>query len=57
LRRLHTEFSGADLGEARLAPHSPHYAAQTARLMAELSRDHDFDSRIEKVLRVAGARG
>jgi hypothetical protein len=57
LQRLHAELFGADFAAPRLAPHSPHYAAQTAKLMAELSRDHDFGSRIEMMLRVAGARG
>jgi rSAM/selenodomain-associated transferase 1 len=56
LRRLHAELSGEDFAGPRLAAHSPHYAHQTAKLMADLSRDHDFSSRIEKVLRVAGAR-
>jgi rSAM/selenodomain-associated transferase 1 len=56
LRRLHAELSGEDCAVPRLAAHSPHYANQTAKLMAELSRDHDFGGRIEKVLQVAGAR-
>jgi rSAM/selenodomain-associated transferase 1 len=56
LRRLHAELSGEDFAAPRLAAHSPHYANQTAKLMAELSRDHDFGSRIEKVLQVSGAR-
>src|SRR3984885_13247328 len=56
LRRLHAELFGDDFAGPRLAAHSPHYAHQTAKLMAELSRDHDFGSRIEKVLQVAGAR-
>ncbi|HEX3502692.1 MAG TPA: TIGR04282 family arsenosugar biosynthesis glycosyltransferase [Xanthobacteraceae bacterium] len=55
LRRLHAELFSAHVAGPRLTPHSPHYAAQTAKLMAELSRDHDFGSRIEQVLRVAGA--
>jgi uncharacterized protein len=55
LRRLHAELFGTDFARPRLAPHSPHYAAQTAKLMADLSRDHDFGSRIEQVQRVAGA--
>jgi len=56
LQRLHAELSGAELTGARPAPHTPHYAAQTAKLMAELSRNHDFSSRIETVRRVAAAR-
>jgi len=56
LRRLHAELSGEDFAGPRLAAHSPHYADQTAKLMAELSRDHDFGNRIEEVLQVAGAR-
>jgi rSAM/selenodomain-associated transferase 1 len=56
LRRLHAELSGEDFAGPPLAAHSPHYANQTAKLMAELSRDHDFGNRIEKVLQVAGAR-
>ncbi len=56
LRRLHAELFGEDFAESRPAAHSPQYAHQTAKLMAELSRDHDFGSRIEKVLQVAGAR-
>jgi hypothetical protein len=55
LQRLHAELSGVDFAGPRLAPHSPHYAAQTAKLMAELSRIHDFSRRIEEVLRVAAA--
>ena len=57
LQRLHAELSGgADVAEPRLTPHAPHYAFQTARLMAELSRHHDFGRRIETVRQVAGAR-
>jgi rSAM/selenodomain-associated transferase 1 len=56
LRRLNAELSGGDFAGPRLAGHSPHYAHQTAKLMADLSRDHDFGSRIEKVLQVAGMR-
>jgi rSAM/selenodomain-associated transferase 1 len=56
LQRLHAELSGADFAGPQLAPHTPHYAVQTAKLMAELSRDHDFGSRIETMLRVAGSR-
>jgi rSAM/selenodomain-associated transferase 1 len=56
LCRLHAELSGGDFAGPRLAAHSPHYANQTAKLIAELSRDHDFGSRIEKVLQVAGVR-
>ncbi len=55
LRRLHGELSGEDFAGPRPAAHSPHFAHQTAKLMAELSRDHDFGSRIDKVLRIAGA--
>jgi uncharacterized protein len=55
LQRLHAELSGADLAGPRLAPHGPHYAFQTARLMAELSRNHDFSRQIENVLQAAGA--
>jgi uncharacterized protein len=55
LRRLYGELYGEAFAMPRLAPHSPHYANETAKLMAELSRDHDFGARIEKVLRVAGA--
>jgi rSAM/selenodomain-associated transferase 1 len=53
LRRLHAELCGGDFAGPRLTGHAPHYAHQTAKLMAELSRDHDFGSRIEKVLQVA----
>jgi uncharacterized protein len=56
LRRLHTELAGTGFADPPLVPHSPHYAVQTAKLMAELARDHDFGGRIEKVLRVAGAQ-
>ena len=56
LRRLNAELSGEDFSGPQLAAHSPHYAHQTAKLMADLSRDHDFGNRIEKVLQVAGAR-
>jgi rSAM/selenodomain-associated transferase 1 len=55
LRRLHAELSGAAFAGPRLTPHAPHYAVQTAKLMAELSRDHDFGGRIETVLQAAGA--
>jgi rSAM/selenodomain-associated transferase 1 len=55
LQRLHAELSGADFAGPRLAPHAPHHAVQTAKLMAELSRDHDFGSRIETVLQAAEA--
>lgn len=55
LRRLHAELSGGRIAEPPLAPYSPHYAAQTAKLMAELSRDHDFGG-IEDVPRVAEAQ-
>lgn len=56
LRRLHAELSGVCAAEPPPAPYSPHYAAQTAKLMAELSRDHDFGSRIDDVPRVAEAQ-
>ena len=56
LHRLQAELSGAEFAGPRLAPHTPHYAAQTAKLMAELSRGHDFGGRIETELQVAGAR-
>ena len=56
LQRLHAELSGADFAGPQLAPHTPHYAVQTAKLMAELSRDHDFGTRIETLLQVAEAR-
>ncbi len=56
LRRLHGELSGAAIAGSRHAAHLQHYAAQTAKLMAELARDHDFGSRMERVLQVAGAR-
>jgi uncharacterized protein len=56
LRRLHAELTGADFAGPRLAPHTPHYAVQTAKLMAGLSRDYDFGRRIENMPRVAGAR-
>ena len=56
LQRLHAELSGADFAGPRLAPHVPHYAFQTAKLMAELSRKHDFGGRIETVLQAAAAR-
>ncbi len=56
LRRLNAELSGEDIAEPRPVAHSPHYAHQTAKLMAELSRDCEFGSNIEKVLKVAGAR-
>lgn len=56
LQRLHAELSGADFAAPRLAPQAPHYAFQTAKLMAELSRNHDFGARIETAPRVAAAR-
>jgi rSAM/selenodomain-associated transferase 1 len=56
LRRLHAELSGVRVAESPLTPYLPHYAAQTAKLMAELSRDHDFGSRIDDVRRVAEAQ-
>ncbi|HUC50226.1 MAG TPA: TIGR04282 family arsenosugar biosynthesis glycosyltransferase [Xanthobacteraceae bacterium] len=56
LRRLHADLSGAGSAERASVRHAPHYAAQTAKLMAELARDCDFDERIDKVLRLAGAR-
>jgi hypothetical protein len=56
LQRLHAELSGGDFAEPRLTPHAPHYAFQTAKLMAELSRDHDFGGRIETMPQVAGVR-
>jgi rSAM/selenodomain-associated transferase 1 len=55
LQRLDAELTGADFAGPRLAPQSPHHAAQTAKLMAELARDHDFGRRIEAVAQVAGA--
>ena len=56
LQRLHADLSGADFAGPRLAPHAPHYAFQTAKLMAELARNHDFGGRIETVPQVAAAR-
>ncbi|HEX3503482.1 MAG TPA: TIGR04282 family arsenosugar biosynthesis glycosyltransferase [Xanthobacteraceae bacterium] len=55
LQRLHAELSGDDFAGPRLAPHAPHYAFQTAKLVAELSRKHDFGGR-RTVLQAAGAR-
>jgi uncharacterized protein len=56
LQRLHADLSGADFAGPRLAPQAPHYAFQTAKLMAELARNHDFGGRIETVPQVAAAR-
>jgi len=53
LQRLDAELSGADYAGSRLPRHAPHYAAQTAKLLAELARDHDFSRRIGKVSQVA----
>jgi uncharacterized protein len=55
LQRLHAELSGG-FAEPPLAPYSPHYAAQTAKLMAELTRDHDFSGQIGAAPRVVEAQ-
>jgi rSAM/selenodomain-associated transferase 1 len=48
LRRLNTELSGGDLGRRRLA-HPPHHAVQTAKLMSELWREHEFGRRADSI--------
>ena len=50
LRRLNAELRGEEAGPRQT--HSPHYAVQTAKLMRRLTRDHDFDRRIERVLQI-----
>ena len=56
LRRLNAELLGEDIAGPRPVAHAPHYAHQTAKLMAELSRDCDFGGTVETILKVAGAR-
>jgi rSAM/selenodomain-associated transferase 1 len=54
LRRLNAELNGED--ERRHGAHPPRYAAQTAKLMRRLARDHNFDRRIDRLMQVDEAR-
>lgn len=54
LRRLNAELNGA--AEPRHGAHSPHYAAQTAKLMQRLARDYDFARRIDRFAQADEAR-
>jgi uncharacterized protein len=54
LRRLNAELRGAD--ERRRDALSPHYAAQTAKLMQRLARAHDFGGRIGRPMQIDEAR-
>ncbi|MGA2891833.1 MAG: TIGR04282 family arsenosugar biosynthesis glycosyltransferase [Xanthobacteraceae bacterium] len=56
LRRLNAELSGERLDGRRPAGHAPHYAAQTAKLMDRLWRNHDFDRRTDSGPQVDEAR-
>jgi len=54
LRRLNAELSGED--EHRRDGLSPHFAAQTAKLMWRLARDRDFGDRIDRLMQIDEAR-
>ena len=54
LRRLNAELGGED--RRRHDAHPPHYAAQTAKLMRRLSRDHDFGRRIDRIMQIDEVR-
>ncbi len=54
LRRLHAELNGEV--ERRHGAHPPHYAAQTAKLMRQLARNHDFGGRVDRFAQVDEAR-
>jgi rSAM/selenodomain-associated transferase 1 len=55
LGRLYAELCAEAVASPRLSSHPPHYAVQTAKLMSALSRNHAFDSRINKIPQAAGA--
>jgi len=54
LRRLHAELSGAE--ERRRHAHSPHYPAQTAKLLDWLWRKDDFGGRFDRVMQADEVR-
>jgi glycosyltransferase A (GT-A) superfamily protein (DUF2064 family) len=56
LRRLYAELCGEDDRSRKTSAHSPHYAAQTAKLISRLCRDHDFGQRVERVDQVRALR-
>jgi hypothetical protein len=49
LRRLHAELCGDDRG--RHDGHVPHDALQTAKLIGRLRLEHDFDRRIDRMMK------
>jgi uncharacterized protein len=54
LRRLTAELNGEDARPHGAQP--PHYAVQTAKLMRQLARDHDFATRIDRLIQADEAR-
>jgi rSAM/selenodomain-associated transferase 1 len=54
LRRLNAELNGEDA--RRPGAHSPHYAAQTAKLMRRLAQDYDFGRRTDRRMQADEAR-
>jgi rSAM/selenodomain-associated transferase 1 len=56
LRRLHAELREQDLKQPLHGLHRPHFAKQTARLMDTLRRDHEFASRVDRLMRVEEMR-
>lgn len=56
LRRLKDELAGEPLDGRRPAGHAPHYAAQTAKLLNRLWREHDFGRRADSGRQVDEAR-
>jgi rSAM/selenodomain-associated transferase 1 len=55
LRKLHAELC-RDGSSGRPNTNSPHYAVQTARLMSQLWRDHEFDRRADRAVQVDEVR-
>jgi rSAM/selenodomain-associated transferase 1 len=56
LRRLHAELREQDSEKLRLDAHRPHHAKQTAKLMNTLRQDHDFASRVDRIMHVEEMR-
>lgn len=54
LRRLNAELNGED--ERRHGAHSPHYAAQTAKLMRRLAQHLDFGDRMDRLMQIDEAQ-
>jgi rSAM/selenodomain-associated transferase 1 len=52
LRRLHAELCEPDGGVRHSGAHNPHYAAQTAKLMHRLGREHNFTRRADRIMQV-----